>query len=129
MKRFSSAARFNGNKQYPSRQMLWKKLIVPPSNWPFIAIIAPPSHTITKTISNSRVLSSALVAAESTLQNKMSRGLPCKHKAEEKRTPKIPISDLFSFISFSCDRLYWIDNYPQFGPDPHKVSFLTQINR
>ena len=65
---FNIAAKFNGNKQYPNKQIDWKKLIVPPSSCPLIAIIAPPSHTITNTISNNSVLSSAFVVIDNILQ-------------------------------------------------------------
>lgn len=65
--RFRIAARVRGNRQYPNKQILWKKLIVPPKSYPFKAITAPPSHTITKTSSKRRVLSSACVPDESTL--------------------------------------------------------------
>jgi hypothetical protein len=49
--------------------VLWKKLILPPKSWPLIDITAPPSQTITKTISKSKVLSSAFVAADNTPAN------------------------------------------------------------
>ena len=62
-----TAVRVSGNKQYPSKQILWKKLMVPPSSYPFKAMTAPPSHTITNTSSNNSVLSSAYVPDESTL--------------------------------------------------------------
>ena len=42
--------------------------MVPPSNWPLIAIMPPPSQTIIKTISKRRVLSSAAVAEDKTLE-------------------------------------------------------------
>ena len=70
MNKLIVAIRVRGNKQYPSKQILWKKVIVPPSNWPFNEITAPPNQTITKTISNNNVLSSALVPVDSTLQLK-----------------------------------------------------------
>ena len=65
--RLTIAAILRGKRQYPRRQILWKKEIVPPSSCPFTAITAPPIQTIQKTISNSKVLSSAFVATLSTL--------------------------------------------------------------
>lgn len=66
-KRLIIAARTSGNRQYPNKQMLWKKVIVPPRSCPFTAITPPPNHTIMNTISNSNDLSSASVFELKTL--------------------------------------------------------------
>ena len=65
--KLSVAANVRGNKQYPRRQILWKNEIVPPRSCPLIAIIPPPSQTMMKTISKSKVLSSAAVPELKTL--------------------------------------------------------------
>ena len=115
----------SGNKQYPSRQMLWKKLIVPPSSCPLIAIIAPPSQTITNTISKSSVLSSAFVAADKTLKCKTYICLRCQHETEEERAPQVPISDFLSFFGRVCHWLDGVDNNPKFLPDSLQISLLS----
>ena len=121
----SSAAIFKGNRQYPSRQILWKKLIVPPKSYPFIAIIAPPNQTMTKTISKSKVLSSAFVAAERTLSIVIKKQyLRGQHQTEKEWTPQVPISDFFSLFSCVCHRLNRIYHNPKFLPDPLQISFL-----
>ena len=67
MSKLITAATFNGNKQYPRRQMLWKREIVPPKSYPLRAITPPPSHTMKNTIENKSDLSSALVATLRTV--------------------------------------------------------------
>lgn len=127
--RFSRAAMLSGNRQYPNRQMLWKKLIDPPRSYPLIAMIAPPSHTMINTISNSRVLSSALVAADNKLHT-VSKFLYLrrKHQTKEERAPQIPVSYLFSLVYCLCNRLDRIKHNPQLLPNPPQVSFLSKYN-
>ena len=90
------AAIFSGNRQQPSRHIDWKKEIDPPKSYPFIAITAPPSHTIQKTISKRRVLSSALVAI-------------LKMLASMRQKKKGPQRSQF-LISF---RFYSVSTYPK----------------
>ena len=107
--------------------MLWKKLIVPPRSWPLIAMTAPPSHTITNTISNRRVLSSAFVAAESTLKKITTCiYLRSEHKAEEEGSPQIPITDFLPFFSCIGYRLDWINNDSKLLPYSLEISFLKK---
>jgi hypothetical protein len=73
MKRFSVAARIRGNRQYPSRHILWKKEMVPPKSYPLTAITAAPSQTMIKTISNKSVRSSACVLELNTLKGQLFR--------------------------------------------------------
>ena len=55
--------------------------MVPPSNYPFSAITAPPAHTIMNTISKSKVLSSDWVADESTT-DKIRQNINGPHKSQ-----------------------------------------------
>ena len=110
--------------------MLWKKLIVPPRSWPLIAMTAPPSHTITNTISNRRVLSSAFVAADSTLKKITTCiYLRSEHKAEEEGSPQIPITDFLPFFSSIGYRLDWINNDSKLLPYSLEISFLKKKTR
>ena len=127
--RLMVATSVNGNRQYPSKQILWKKLMVPPSSCPLRAITAPPSHTITKTISNRRVLSSAYVPEESTLENKTEvsmirkklpkkkiRHLHRKYQSKNERPPQVPVPHflplLFKVIRLIANtKLHWIYYY------------------
>jgi len=130
IKRLSSAAIFSGKRQYPSRQILWKKLIVPPKSYPLIAIIAPPNQTMTKTISKSKVLSSAFVAADRTLLKfDIKVNLRGQHQTEEEWSPQVPVSDFFSLLSCVCHWFNRIYHNPKFLPDSLQVSFLRSSQK
>lgn len=68
-----------------------------------IAITAPPSHTMTNTISNRRVLSSAFVAAESTLKKiklfVFTYEASIRQKKKGPHRSQLRISFLFSAVS------------------------------
>lgn len=48
----AKAAKLMGNTQYPKTQILWKKLMWPPSNLLFIVTRKAPPHIITKMMPN-----------------------------------------------------------------------------
>lgn len=109
---FNIAAKFNGNKQYPNKQIDWKKLIVPPSSCPLIAIIAPPNHTITNTISNNSVLSSAFVVIDNILHKHRtnwlseSEKLTMRASGRKRMDPRDP-SFWFLYVCLRCRPLAW----------------------
>jgi hypothetical protein len=109
--------------------MLWKNEMVPPRSYPLIAMTAAPSHTITNTISNKRVLSSALVAALNTLQKQGEQGqkegdLRGENQAEEEGPPQVPVANLTSFL-FGLRGHQRVDNDFEFLPNTTQISFLS----
>ena len=134
--RLTIAAMFNGNRQYPKRQMLWKKEMLPPRSYPLTAMTAPPIHTIQKTISNSNVLSSALVAILSTLRARKKTwfvrklaleqkvmDLRGQHQAEEKWTPQVPVTDLFT-LGLRVDLGQRVNDDSKLLPNSLQISLL-----
>ena len=101
MNRFTNAAMFRGNKQYPRRHMLWKNEIVPPRSYPLIAITAPPSQTIQNTVSNKRVLSSAFVIVLRTIAS-------IRQKKKGPQRSQLRISRRFSSLSILMNGLITI---------------------
>ena len=99
--RFSVAATISGNKQYPSRHILWKKEIVPPSSCPLIAITAAPSQTMMKTISKSNVLSSAWVLELRTLKASDTKTYDARIKQKKKGPQRSQLRISLRFCSLS----------------------------
>ena len=106
MKRFNRAAMLRGNRQYPRRQILQKNEMVPPKSCPLIAITAPPSQTMTNTVSNKSVLSSAFVTALKTIAS-------MRQKKKGPQRSQFLISRRFSSLSTLWNGFMTIFNFYQ----------------
>jgi hypothetical protein len=110
--------------------------ILPPRSVPLIAIMIAPTHTITNTISKSRVLSCESVAVLRILQCWSIKGRLVTLQAwgRTKLVPKDPLHELYQMRLFTVSdfllsrlwlhRLDWVDDNEELRPYSTQVSFL-----